>query len=211
MTSDHQLVTGQANDINRLLEYYLGDDNTVSDQQALDSWRRLAVAAHDKLQAGWNMQHVEKRFVSKRPDAWRYNPYDVEDCDACTGSEVCPYHEGVEDGLGVLRTAVDTLVDYPEQMAAVLQQYEHNQAVTAQHQLNQHVRSVRFDSHEQIEWWAEQIKVEVTGVQPDRASFGGDWKGIYVGHDRQLVQTGGRVEAVIGDGQVWFRAGYPRS
>lgn len=53
MTNDHQLVTGQANDINKLLEYYLGDDNTVSETEVLDSWRRLAEAAHDKLGTGW--------------------------------------------------------------------------------------------------------------------------------------------------------------
>ena len=203
----------QACDINMLLDYYLGNPpqhhNHVSDKEAAACWHRLAGAAHDKLGTGWTATDVEKRFSPKRPDAWQYNRYDVEDCEACTGHEVCPYHEGVGDGLGVLRTAVDTLVDYPEQLGAVLEQQEHNQAVSAEHQLNRHVRSIRFVSNEQIEWWAECLVLEVTGSQPDSASFGGDCHGIYVGPDRKLVRPGGRVEAVIGDREVWFRPGYP--
>ncbi len=135
MTSDHQLVTGQAKDLNRLLEYYLGENSTVSDQQARDAWRRLAVAAHDKLGTGWSMTDVEQRFTPKRPDAWQYNPYDVEECDACTGSEVCPYHEGVGDGLGALRTAVEKLVDYPEQLHETLNYAEGAPSPSAPHRL----------------------------------------------------------------------------
>lgn len=104
MTSDHQLVTGQANDINTLLEYYLGEvDSDVSEKEVLDAWRRLAEAAHDKLGTGWSMRHVEKHFEPKQEDPEAIYDREMECCEACaaagdeclTHREVGAYHDEV--------------------------------------------------------------------------------------------------------------------
>ena len=59
--------------------------------------------------------------ATRRPDASQYNAQDVEECDACyEHSDLCPYHQGVVAGLGVLRRAVETMVDYPETLHETL-------------------------------------------------------------------------------------------
>lgn len=117
---DFTVSIEQARDVNRLLDYYFGN-RPMYHEEAAAAWHRLAFASRGALHEGWTTTEVERAFVPKRPDADRYNPHGAEDCDACfEHNGPCPYHQGVEAGLGLMRRAVGTLVDYPEQLADTL-------------------------------------------------------------------------------------------
>lgn len=125
MTTDHQLVTGQANDVNTLLEYYLGDDSTVSEQQVLHAWCRLAEAARDKLGTGWSMWHVEKHFQPQVLDPEATYDREIACCEACELSggeclahrEVGKYHDEVFTSIA---RAMRIFQRGPEQLGALL-------------------------------------------------------------------------------------------
>lgn len=144
MTSDHQLVTGQANDINQLLEYYLGEvDSDVSEKEALNAWRRLAEAAHDKLGTGWSMRHVEKHFEPKQEDPAATYDREIECCEACelaggeclTHREVGAYHDQLLDNLArVMRVFKRD----PEQLDALLERADGRGAATVTQAHTQH-------------------------------------------------------------------------
>lgn len=134
-TTDHQLVTGQANDINQLLEYYLGDDSTVSEQQVLDAWRRLAEAAHDKLGTGWNMRLVEKHFQPHVLDPEETYDREMECCGACelangeclTHREAGAQHDQLLDNLA---RVMQVFKRDPEQLGALLERADGRGAAT---------------------------------------------------------------------------------
>lgn len=204
-----------ANSVATLLDYYIAGEQ-VDLHSVQRAWVTLLDAYHEQLDPTLNGRHAIEQFRPRgrlKPDP---DSDDAEDCPACSDVDgLCRFHTGEAAGTdATLRDAAKSLAVFrhdPEQLDGLLQQNEHNKQVTANHQLQQHVRSVRFDSHQQIEQWAEDLTVEVTGQLPDRASFGGDYRGIYVGPERTLVQRGGRVEVVIDQRArtIWFRPGYP--
>lgn len=55
------------------------------------------------------------------PDVSDYDT-DPENCGACDAvNDMCPYHRGVEDGIGYMREAVEALSELPDEFNALLQ------------------------------------------------------------------------------------------
>lgn len=120
--------------VTTLLDYYSEKPsplNAPNDEAAMDAWEQLAKSAHGKLGAGWRAADVAKHIKPKLNALTRWSK-DAEDCEACEHvNGLCPYHEGVEAGVALLREGVEALAEMPDEFNALLDTYQRMKTAVA--------------------------------------------------------------------------------